>query len=149
MPLGERVGRVLDTESVRHYQTLVYCAYIIAGVHALWVGALPNAVGQTLGVPAHIGWVALIIGGPLLTFAGMWLEARHVAGLWFQIAGDAGVAFASATYVAALSQTLYAGRATFAMWVVLALALSALALVVRGVRKVRAVAVVVRRLDGE
>jgi hypothetical protein len=89
----------------------------------------------------------MLIVCPMLTFVGIPIARRTPRGLWLQIAGDAGVCFASAVFVAALCQTVYAGRATFAMWVVLALGVCAAALVVRNIRTLRAVARVVRRLD--
>lgn len=148
MPHRE-VLRLLDTESVRPFQVVVYYGYFGAGVQALWTGEVPNAVGQILGRTAHLGWVALLIACPLLTYLGMRLERRHPAGLWLQIAGGCGIAAASATYVLALAQTAYAGQATFALWVVLALMFCAIAIVARDIRKLRAVTLAVRRTAGE
>jgi hypothetical protein len=150
MPIRE-IRHLIDpsTDSVKPFQVVVYSGYLGAGVHALFTGEVPGAVGQLLGPLAHVGWVALLIACPLLTFAGIPIARRTPRGLWLQIAGDSGICFASALYVAALSRTVYAGRATFAMWVVLALGVCAAALVVRNIRTLRAVAVVVRRLDGE
>ncbi|WP_280265332.1 hypothetical protein [Nocardia wallacei] len=147
--MPRRIGRILDSESVRAYQILVYLAYLAAGLNSLWAGSTPSVVAQSLGPVADAGWVALVVGGPLVTFAGMRLERRHVAGLWMQLAGDCAVACASVTYVAAVSQTVWAGRSTFAVWVVLALAVCAAALVVRGVRKLRTVTRIVRRMNDE
>ena len=146
MPLRRAVS-VLDRESVRPFQVLVYCAYIGAGVHAVCEGNLPTTVAQILGPAAHVGWVGLLIVCPLLTFVGMVFEARSPAGLLLQLAGDTGVAVASAVYGAARARAAWAGGATFALWVVLALGLCAIALVVRGVRKIRAIGRVVRSMD--
>ncbi|MBF6315058.1 hypothetical protein IU436_25450 [Nocardia farcinica] len=148
MPLHE-IRHLLDpaVESVKPFQVAVYTGYLGAGIHATCTGEIPNAVGQILGPAAHLGWVALLIVGPLATFVGIPIARRTPRGLWLQIAGDAGVASASLIYVVALSQTVYAGRASFAIWVVLALAICAGALVVRNVRVLRAVARVVRRLE--
>ncbi|MBF6411190.1 hypothetical protein [Nocardia farcinica] len=126
---------------------LVYAGYLMAGIHALLARELPNAVGQILGPVTHVGWIALLIVCPLLTFAGIPAARRTPRGLWLQVAGDSGICFASALYVVALSQTVYAGRATFALWVVLMLGACAGALVVRNLRVLRAVTRVVRRFD--
>lgn len=140
MPLRE-LRHLLDpaADSVKPFQVVVYCGYLGAGLHALITGTVPNAVGQILGPTAHHVWVALLIVCPLLTFAGIPIARRTPSGLWLQVAGDSGVAFASSIYVLALAQTVYAGRATFAVWVVLALAICALALAGRNLRTLRAV----------
>jgi hypothetical protein len=150
MPLRE-LRRLVDvtTDSVKPFQVVIYFGYLISGVHALCTGEVPTSVGQMLGPTAHVGWVTLLIVCPLLTFAGIPISRRTPRGLWLQIAGDSGIAWVSTLYVVALSQTMYAGRASFAMWVVAALGVCAVALVVRNVRTLRAVAKVVRRLDGE
>lgn len=148
MPLHE-IRHLVDprVDSVKPFQVLVYAGYLMAGIHALLARELPNAVGQILGPATHVGWIALLIVCPLLTFAGIPVARRTPRGLWLQVAGDSGICFASALYVVALSQTVYAGRATFALWVVLMLGACAGALVVRNLRVLRAVTRVVRRFD--
>ncbi|MBF6298202.1 hypothetical protein IU459_11690 [Nocardia amamiensis] len=149
MPLRRARRLLLDDEGVRSYQTTMYAFILLAGLWAIRAGEIPTAVSQILGRWAHFGWVGLLIVGPLMVFAGMALELRRPVGLWLQLFGNTAVAFALATYVLALSRTVYAGRATFALWVVLGLVVCACRLVVRDVRKVRVVARVVRRLDGD
>jgi hypothetical protein len=141
------IGRALDVESVRHYELLVYAAVFCAGVQGLVLRETPNAVGQTLGPCFQFFWLGLLVLCPLLTFGGMWVERRHIAGLWLQLAGDAGVSFALLAYTAALEHTTFAGRASFAMWIALALSVCAFALVLRGARKLRKVSRIVRKLE--
>lgn len=145
--LIEWLGRALDVESVRHYQLLVYAAVFGAGVQGLVLRETPNAVGQTLGPCFQFFWLGLLVLCPVLTFVGMWAERRHIVGLWLQVAGDAGVSFALLAYTAALSHTGFATRATFAMWIALALSVCAFALVLRGIRKLRLVSRLVRKLE--
>jgi hypothetical protein len=87
-------------------------------------------------------WVLALIGSPTLTFLGRDVErrahttpSRHLAAFILQEAGDCGVMLASFTFAAALSSTIYAGRAVFAAWVIGGLGICAMAMMVRGVRK--------------
>ncbi len=144
----------IDSESVRPYQRVIYALYLTAGIWAAITG-LPGAVDMALGHHAAQVWICLLIGAPLATFAGVALEKCAVrcpstllAALILQITGDTGMAFASWAFTAALSSTIYAGEATFASWVVGGLGLCALALTVRGVRKLLAGMVVARKVIG-
>ncbi|WP_280389323.1 hypothetical protein [Nocardia wallacei] len=150
MPIQE-IRHLVDpkVDSVKPFQVLVYAGYLAAGVHALIARRPPTAVSQILGPAAHFGWVTLLVLCPLLTYAGIPIARRTQRGLWLQVAGDSGIASASALYVAALSQTVYAGRASFALWVVLVLGICAGALVVRNVRTLLAVGRVVRSMNRE
>jgi hypothetical protein len=145
-----QLGAWIDSESVRPYQAAIYALYAIAGAWAAWTG-LPSPVDEALGRTAGLGWVGVLIGAPALTFTGRLVGliaggqwSRHVASLTLQLAGDAGVMFASFTFSAALASTIYAGRAVFAGWVVFGLGICALGLVVRGVRKLTAGARIAR-----
>ncbi|MFE2994987.1 hypothetical protein ACFXG4_08250 [Nocardia sp. NPDC059246] len=149
MPLRRARLLLADDEGIRSYQAVMYSAIWCAGVWAIWAGEIPGAVGQIMGRFAHLGWVALLVAGPTMWAVGVLLEQRQPIGLWLQLAGDVGVFFALTVYVLALSQTVYAGRATFALWVVLGLVVCACRLVWRDWRRVRVVAQVARRLDGD
>lgn len=138
-----RVGSWIDSESVRHYQTIVYLAYLVAGAQILVRGSLPGAVAQGLGRGFEKAWLFLLVVGPLTTFVGRRM-AHSIAGLWLQLAGDCGVMFASLAYVAAILQTGYGGKATFVEWVVGSLAVCALGMVTRDVRKIRVASQLVR-----
>lgn len=145
-----RAVRWVDAESVRHYQVIVYLAYVVAGAQALLLGAPPNAVAQAMGHGVALAWIALIIACPVLSLAGLWLDRRgRPNGLWLQIAGDAGVAFASAAYVTSIVQATWAERATFAAWVVGALGVCAAAILVRDVRRVVLAGRFARELERE
>lgn len=138
----------VDAESVRHYQVIIYIAYVCAGVQAVSLGAPPNAVAQAMGHMVSLAWISMIIACPALSLVGMWLDRRNQpAGLWLQIAGDAGVGFASAAYVTALLQATWAERATFAAWVAAALGVCAAAMLVRDVRRVVVAGRMVREME--
>lgn len=65
-----RIRRWVDAETVRLPQAIVYCAYIVAGVQSLALGAPPNAVAQAMGRSV----AALAICGALVT----WRDARRI-----------------------------------------------------------------------
>lgn len=140
----------LRRESVRLFQVAMYSAYVGAGVHMAIVGAVPNVVSQALGYWAHFGWVGLLIGCPLLTVAGMWVERCRsvVTGVRMQIGGDLGVACAGGAYVHALTSASFsAGRSTLAMWVVLALSGCSLIMVARSIQKLCSASAALRAID--
>lgn len=141
-----RVGVLIDSESARPYQAVIYGAYIAAGVQATITGKPPGVVELAMGAPTAKAWALLLIAGPLLTLAGA-LWRRHVAGLWLQLAGDSGGAAASLGFSAAIMQTSFSSRATYAAWVAAALALCGAAMVARGIRQIRAVRVVTHRIE--
>lgn len=147
MPLRE-LRRLLDpgAASIRPFQVVIYAGYLAAGLHALATGVLPNAVGQVLGPVAHVGWIMQLIACPLLAFVGVAIVRRTPRGLWLLLAADSGIAAASALYVLALTQATYAGRASFALWVVAGLMVCAVAWAVRDIRTLRAVSAAARRL---
>lgn len=143
-----RVVRWVDAESVRHYQVIVYLAYVCAGVQALLLGAPPGVVAQAMGYPVSLAWTVMIVVCPALTLVGMWVDRRgQPAGLWLQIAGDAGVAFASFAYVSAILQATWSEKATFAAWVAAALGVCGAAMFVRDVRRVVVAGRMVREME--
>lgn len=143
-----RVVHWVDADNVRHYQVIVYLAYACAGVQALLLGAPPNAVAQAMGHTVSLAWIVMIVACPALSLVGMWLDRRgQPSGLWLQIAGDAGVAFASFAYVAAILQATWSEKATFAAWVAAALGVCAAAMFVRDVRRVVVAGRMVREME--
>lgn len=145
-----RAVRWVDAENVRHYQIIVYLAYVCAGVQALLLGAPPNAVAQAMGHTVSLAWIGMVMVCPALSLAGIWVDRRgEPSGLWMQIAGDAGVAFASAAYVVALMQATWAERATFAAWIAAALGVCAAGMLVRDVRRVLLAGRMVQEIEME
>lgn len=133
-----RIRRWVDAETVRLPQAIVYCAYIVAGVQSLALGAPPNAVAQAMGHEVALMWTALIIACPTLTLVGLW-QRRRAFSLWLQLAGDSGVTFASAAYVVAVLQATWSERATFAAWSAAALAICGALVTWRDARRIRQV----------
>ena len=136
----------IDSESVRHYQNVIYAAYLCAGVHAL-IANPPSAVTRVMGESIDTIWTWLLIICPAISFAGLWVRRHNLAGLWLQLAGDVGFLFSTWAYVAAIVQTTYARNATFAAWLGGAIGLCALGVVVRDVRLLRVVTVRMTELD--
>ncbi|WP_328439094.1 hypothetical protein [Nocardia puris] len=145
-----RAVRWVDAESVRHYQVIVYAAFACAGVQAISLGAPPPTIAAAMGEAVAVAWVAMLIGGPALTLSGLWLDRRRrPIGLWMQIAGDAQVTAAAAAYATAVTQATWADRATFAAWLSAAIAVCALAMVVRDIRRVVTAVRMVRQMEAE
>lgn len=140
--LGGLVLRIIDSESVRPYQVGIYCMYAFAGLQAIRLGA-PTPVVQRVDPGVDAAWAVLLVIAPGLTFVGMWLERRTLAGLCLQLAGDLGVAWSSVTWVLATSEQSTTDRARLAVYVIGALTAAAFAMAVRDLRKIR---LVVRRL---
>jgi hypothetical protein len=134
--LLRKLAAWIDSESVRHYQNVIYAAYLCAGVHALG-DAVDNA------------WTVMLIACPLISYAGIWARRHNLAGLWLQLAGDIGFAVATWAYVAAIVQATYAKQATFSAWLGAAIGLCAFGVIIRDVRILRSVTVRIRQLDRE
>ncbi|MFH5211439.1 hypothetical protein ACHIPZ_25025 [Antrihabitans sp. NCIMB 15449] len=138
----------IDSESVRHYQNIIYAAYICAGVHAI-VSNPPGAVTRVMGEMFDAIWTAMLIVCPLLGYLGNWLRRHNLSGLWVQLSGDIGFTFATWAYVAAIVQATYAKNATFAAWLAAAIGLCAIGVVVRDIRLLRHVVVRMAEIDRE
>lgn len=136
----------LDAGDVRLFQVIVYVAYIIAGVQSLALGAPPNAVTQAMGHLVAGVWIALVVACPGLTLLGMWQERRPY-GLYAQVAGNSGVAFATAAYVVAVLQATWAERASFAAWMATSLTICAALITWRDARRIRQVRLRVREIE--
>lgn len=138
----------IDSESVRHYQNVIYAAYVFAGIHSL-VSNPHTTVTRVMGETADTLWTWMLILCPLIAFAGMWVRRTNISGLWLQLAGDIGFAVATWSYVAAIVQATYAKQATFSAWLGAAIGLCALGVIVRDVRVLRTVTVRVNELNRE
>lgn len=133
-----RVAVAIDSGSVRLFQVIVYTAYVIAGVQSLVLGAPPNAVSQAMGHVAALAWTLLIMACPALSLLGLWRGSWPFS-LHLQLAGDSGVAFASAAYVVAVLQATWSEKATFAAWMATSLAVCGVLMVVHDIRRIRLV----------
>lgn len=89
-----------------------------------------------MGRSVSLMWLGLLIVCPLLCGVGLLLRHRP-GGLWIVVAGDLGAAFAAAAYGAAVFQTTWASRASFAAWVAVYLAYASLRIGVRDMRRVQ------------
>lgn len=143
-----RLGGLVDSESVRAYQAIVYAGFLLAGLQTIWLGAPPTVVAQAMGDPVEKMWLALLIGCPLLTGLGYWARCRP-GGMWLLVAGDAGTACATAAYVAAVLQATWAERASFALWNATSLTVCAVIILVRDLRRIRAVSRLVKEAEHE
>lgn len=115
-----QIGLWLDSDTVRHYQTIVYIGYIVAGVQSLALGSPPNAVAQSMGRSTALVWTLLVIVAPAMSLLGQW-RTRAASSLWLQLAGDSAVTFATAAYVMAVLQSTWFARATFAAWMAMSI----------------------------
>ena len=116
----------------------MYVAFVAAGAQNLALGGPPGAVTQAMGPRVALVWSALLIVCPMATLAGLRLgRMGRPAGLWMQIAGDAGVACASFAYVAAVLQATWGNAASFAVWLGAGIGVCAVAMLVTDIRRVR------------
>lgn len=146
--LVRRAWAVLDGESVRPYQVVVYAACIVAGVQGLIQRVPPGAITEAMGHDVSIVWSVLLVVCPGATLGGVWLGRRGVPfGMWAQIAGDSGVVFTAAAYALAIFQASWGRNASFAAWLALSIAACALAMLLRDVRRVRQAERRVKRVE--
>lgn len=129
---------LVDTEAVRPFQVIMYTAYVIAGIQSLVLGAPPNAVSQSMGPAAALAWTLLIVACPTMSLLGLWRGSWPFS-LHLQLAGDSGVAFASAAYVVAVLQATWSEKATFAAWMATGLAVCGVLMVMHDIRRIRLV----------
>ena len=132
------IGTWIDSESVRPFQYLVYAFTFGGGVQCIIMNP-PGAVSRVMGDHFDTVWTLLLIVCPVLACLGAWWRRRNIAGLWVQLAGDAGFTLALWAYVAALVQATYAQSATFAAWLSASIAISGLGVTIRDIRLIRAV----------
>ncbi|WP_280393247.1 hypothetical protein [Nocardia wallacei] len=142
------LGAWVDSGSVTHYQVIVYLAYVVAGVQSLLLGAPPNAVAQAMGPAIALLWTVLVIACPLTSLFGMWQD-RRPSSLWFQLAGDSGVTFATAAYVAAVFSSTWFERATFAAWMAASITVCGALMTWRDIRRIQMVGRVVRERESD
>lgn len=143
-----RLGRMLDGESVRPYQAVVYASCAIAGMQSLITGLPPNVVTDAMGHVVAVIWSAMLIACPTVTALGLWMSRRGLpSGLWMQAGGDTGVAWAMAAYAVAIFQATWAERASFAAWLAIGVGVCALGMVIRDVRRIQQAGRLVKRME--
>lgn len=139
-----QVASWIDSESVRHYQAVIYTTMIIAGMQMAILRKLPSAVGQALGAGFNVAFVVLTIISPLITLcARRWLADR-LAGLQLQFAGDIGVVGALGVYAYCVRQPPWGDKATFSFWMILGLTVCAGLIVARDIRRIRVAGAMIR-----
>ncbi|WP_280329579.1 hypothetical protein [Nocardia wallacei] len=143
-----RLGGMVDSESVRLYQGVVYAGFLISAVQSIWLGTPPTAVAQAMGDFVESMWLALLIVCPLLAALGYWRRTRP-GGLWLLAASDAASACTTGAYVAAVLQATWAERASFAAWVVFMLSVCSVLILWRDVRRIREMSRLVKEAKRE
>lgn len=125
------LGRAIDAESIRTFQTMYYWFILAAGCYLLFAAsAPPQLIEDTLISPAYEFWLLANIFCPIMTFAGrrMYRRAATVAegepnaaraGALFQIAGDGGVWAAICIYILCVINTAWWGQGLYAAFFVL------------------------------
>src|SRR3546814_18232196 len=91
-----------------------------------------------MGPAAALAWTLLIVAGPTRSLLGLWRGSWPFS-LHLQLAGDSGVAFASAAYVVAVLQATWSEKATFAAWMATGLAVCGVLMVMHDIRRIRLV----------
>lgn len=143
-----RLGGMVDSESVRLYQGVVYMAFLLSAMQTIWLGSPPTAVAQAMGGEVELMWLALLIACPLLAALGYWRRERP-DGLWLLAASDAASACITAAYVVAVLRATWAERASFAACLAAAVSVCSALILWRDLRRIRATARLVKEAKRE
>jgi hypothetical protein len=152
--LRSRFFELVDSDALRLFQAVVYLGIVASGVYMSWMGS-PTTVANELGEAMNFVWVALTLFGPLLVALGWWMVRRgerlvldrdsegggsHIYWGWYaQAGGDISIMMVCLAYVIAAFSASWAERGIFAAFVLSSLALCAAILVLRDVRRIRAI----------
>ncbi len=129
----DRFWRILDSETVRLYQVLMYTTFAVGGIYLTVAPGPESAVLSEMGTRVHEVWALLLIIAPIVVLIGTRLRNRW-SGLILESAGDLCIFLLLATYVVAVIQTSW-GRGVFSLPTHIGLTVSVLLLVVRDVRR--------------
>lgn len=141
-PIVERLNRVLDSEGVVFFQTLVYVHLALGGAYCAFIArGVPTALEDALGPAFNTAYLWLCIGATVcLTGKVMSIDRRpfwaRTSGLYLQLAGDCSAFGAFAGYVASTVQESPWGKALIAVWVFAALTDCAFFLCWRDIRRI-------------
>lgn len=149
-----RFYRVVDSDEVRVFQAIVYVSMIVSGIYMTAYGA-PTTVQKELGDYMHEVWVAMTIIGPLIVTVGdrmvrsgknQVLHTDHPGGggwiywgWYLQAGGDLVVTMVYLTYIIAAFSSAWLQRGIFAAFITTSLMICAVVLVIRDLRRVRAI----------
>jgi hypothetical protein len=149
-----RFFALVDSDELRLFQVIVYLGMALSGFYMLYFGA-PTTVNDKLGPLMNAVWVALTMIGPLLVGVGVWMVARgerlvlsedrcggggYIYRGWYaQAGGDMAIMMVCLTYVIAAFSSAWLVRGIFAAFIVSSLAVCASVLVLRDVRRIRAI----------
>ena len=92
----------------------ILVAYFGGGVVSWWTGT-PNVVETHLGTVFEAAWLLMLMGGPILSVAGM-LSPNPWVGTWLRLAGSWACTGALATFWMGLQQRF--GGDTFTVWAI-------------------------------
>lgn len=136
----------LTGESARPMQAIIYVGFVVAGIQGAAVQSTPTSVQVSMGTGFNVGWLALLIIGPLGSLLGEFLPDRY-RGLVLQISASVAIIFALLTYIVAVMQRRSIGEATFSVWVVGALIVAEFVLISRKVHQLRQVLALAREIE--
>lgn len=150
----DRFYRVVDSDNVRVFQAIVYLGMFVSGVYMGVYGA-PTTVQLELGDGMHFVWVSMTIIGPLIVTVGdrmvyagknRVLHSRKPGGggriywgWYLQAGGDLVVCMVYLTYIIAAFSSAWLQRGIFAAFIITSLMICAAVLVIRDLRRVRAI----------
>lgn len=138
-----RFWALIDSETVRLYQAVMYTCYAFAGIYMASYGRPPSTVQRAMGEWAHTTWVVLMVTCPLLVLLGARFFNRdsgarnRYSGLWLQLGGNLGVTLALAAYVASVLKSPWWGTGVFAVWGYAGLTICNAVIVLRDARRIR------------
>ncbi|AUV60729.1 membrane protein [Gordonia phage Biskit] len=149
-----RFYRVVDSDNVRVFQAIVYLGMLVSGVYMVAYGA-PTTVQLELGDEMHAVWIGMTIIGPLIVTIGdrMVYAGKHRVlhsrksggggriywGWYLQAGGDFAVCMVYLTYIIAAFSSAWLQKGIFAAFITTSLMICAVVLVIRDLRRVRAI----------
>jgi hypothetical protein len=139
--LLDRFWNTLDGEGVSLFQWVVYLSFIFSGIYNLLIAIDPPLTLEAMGWMNYQLWCWFLVLGPCYSLLGKILKRTRFAyhGMWLQAIGDAATNVSLLAYVTATFQTEYWGRGAFGGILGVAIWLCTGFLILRDVRRLRAV----------
>lgn len=135
---------VLDSESVRPFQAVVYFYFGLGGIYLLVAPGPRSAVLDQMGPLAHQAWSVLMLVAPLVVLIGHWLPNRW-SGLIIELSGDVCILLLLLTFAVAMVQSSW-GKGVFTLWTTLALATCVVMIILRNARQLRQIERIAKEL---
>ncbi|WP_280389789.1 hypothetical protein [Nocardia wallacei] len=145
---------IVDSDELRLFQYTVYFSMALSGFYMGFLGS-PGVVRNELGALMNCIWVILTALGPVVAALGAWMVAlgerrvldaeacggggRIYWGWYLQLGGDFSVMMVCLAYVIAVFSASWLQRGIFAAFVISSLTLCGAILVLRDVRRIRAI----------